>query len=353
MIVKNQKKLDLLKKYFNKKNYICVDTEFDRRKTYYSTLSIITISDGKKTFIFDILKNPEQINFLREIFKSKKKLKIFHGGIQDIEIFLNNDLNIEPFFDTQIAAGFLGLDMNISYANLVKKYCKKNIDKSAQNENWLKRPITKFQINYLKKDVLYLKPIYVFQNKLLKKQKKINFAKEEFKILYKRIKYNNGINSKFKKKLGLQICKNKNFFNLIKFRNEKSKEKNLPKNWIIKDEDIISIIKNKKLDYINKNKFFSKKEISMLKKLFLKIFKIKVKKNSNVVKFKTLEFFRFLVSKKYSIDLNLIASKYDMQDYENAKKQSKWRKKIFYNIFEKISHGKKKFLINDFKSLYQ
>ena len=48
-----------------------------------------------------------------------------HGGVQDIEIFLNHKINIEPFFDTQIAAGFLGLDKNISYANIVKKLLKK------------------------------------------------------------------------------------------------------------------------------------------------------------------------------------------------------------------------------------
>ena len=32
MIVNNQKKLELFKKYFNKKNCLCVDTEFERKK---------------------------------------------------------------------------------------------------------------------------------------------------------------------------------------------------------------------------------------------------------------------------------------------------------------------------------
>ena len=39
--------------------------------------------------------------------------------------------------------------------------------------------------------------------------------------------------------------------------------------------------------------------------------------------------FRYLVSKKYLIDANLIASKYDLIDYEDIKNKSKWRKKIF------------------------
>ena len=71
MIINNQKKLELFKRYFNKKNCLCIDTEFERKKTYYSKLSIITISDGQKIFIFDLLKFPDQIKTIREIFKSK------------------------------------------------------------------------------------------------------------------------------------------------------------------------------------------------------------------------------------------------------------------------------------------
>ena len=67
MIVNSQKKIDFFKKYFNKKKYVCVDTEFERKKTYFSKLSIITISDGKKFFIFDILENPEIIEIIRDL----------------------------------------------------------------------------------------------------------------------------------------------------------------------------------------------------------------------------------------------------------------------------------------------
>ena len=353
MIINNQKKIDLFKKYFVKKNFVCVDTEFERKKTYYSQLSIITISDGRKFFIFDILQYPSHIKIVKDLLKSKKKLKIVHGGSQDIEIFINHKINIEPFFDTQIAAGFLGLDKNISYANTVNKFCKKKIDKSHQNTNWLKRPITKSQINYLKKDVLYLKKIHTLQIKTLKKFKKLDFVKEEFNLFLKNIKKNKGINAKFKKKLGFQIYKKKEFTNFLKIRDNKSKIKNLPKNWILKDDDIILMIKKKKFDFIKKNKFFSGEEKKDLIKFLKKISKTKLSKNYNEIEIKCLEFFRYLVSKKYSIDANLIASRYDFQNYKNIKKNSKWRYKIYYSLYEKITKGKKKFILENFKPLSQ
>ena len=349
MIVNSQKKIDFFKKYFNKKKYVCVDTEFERKKTYFSKLSIITISDGKKFFIFDILENPEIIEIIRDLFKSKKLLKIVHGGSQDIEIFLNHKINIEPFFDTQIASGFLGIDKNISYANLVKKFFKKQIDKTHQNMNWLKRPIIKSQINYLKKDVIYLKKIYDLQIKILKKFKKLKFANEEFTFLIKNIKNNKGINSKFRKKLGFQICNLKEFFIFLSIRESKGKIKNLPKNWILKDEDIITMIKTRKIEILKKNKYFSNLEKGKLTKLLKKIFKIKIKKQDNEIEIKCLEFFRYLVSKKYTIDANLIASKYDLTDYKNIKSKSKWRKRIYFDVFEKIIRGKKNFILNNFK----
>lgn len=349
MIVNNEKKLELFKKYFNKKNYICVDTEFERKKTYYSKLSIITISDGQKIFIFDLIKFPDQIKILRDVFKSNKIMKIIHGGIQDIEIFLNHNINIEPFFDTQIASGFLGFDKNISYANLVKKYFKKTLDKKLQNEDWLKRPLSKSQINYLEKDVKYLKKIYQIQIKLLKKYKKHNFAKEEFLSIIKKIKNNNGINSKFKKKLGFQLYNNKNFLKIVQMRDNLAKKKNLPKNWILKDEDIISMIKNRSYELLKKNKIFTQDQIKIIISLLKNTSKIKLKRIDNEIEIKSLDFFRYLVSKKYSIDQNLIASKYDFIDYKNIKSHSKWRKKIFYDLYEKIVTGKKKFLIKDFK----
>ena len=126
------------------------------------------------------------------------------------------------------------MDKNISYANLVKNILKKVLDKKHQNEDWLKRPLLNSQIKYLERDVKYLKKMYLIQSKLLKKEKKLNFAKEEFSLILKKIKNNNGINSKFKKKLGIQLYNNKNFINLIKIRDDLSKKKKLTKKLDIK-----------------------------------------------------------------------------------------------------------------------
>ena len=108
------------------------------------------------------------------------------------------------------------------------------------------------------------------------------------------------------------------------------------------------MIKTKKFKTLKKNKYFNNNEKKNIILSLKKIFKIKIKKISDEVEIKTLEFFRYLVSKKYSIDANLIASKYDLIDYKDVKNKSKWRKKIFFDLYEKIIRGKKKFILNNF-----
>src|SRR6056300_284759 len=296
MIVNNQKKLDLTEKAFLRKKNFYLDTEFERKNTFFSKLSIVTISNGKNIFIFDIIKYPEHLNFLKKLFKNKTRKKIIHGGQQDIEIFLNYNLNIEPFYDTQLASGFLGFDKNISYANLVKKYFNINLNK--------------------------------------KKNKK-------------------SLNSKFKKKLDTKIYNSLPFINFLKIRDNKAKIENLPKNWVLKDEEIISIIKTKDNSKIRKNKFFTKIEKKDLINNLKKIYKITFKQKNNEIELKSLEFFKYLISKKYKIASNLIASKFDFIEYKKNKIQKNWRFKIFYNDYEKFVSGKKRFKLKDFTPLHQ
>ena len=178
MIIQTDENLRKFCKLAVKKKILFIDTEFDRRNTYFSKLSYITISDGSKYWIVDALANID-INILSKIITNKKILKVIHGSQQDLEIFKNLNMIASPVFDTQIAAQFCGYEQPISYANAVLKICKINIDKKLQNSDWLKRPVSKTAVEYLKNDVKYLKKIYLHFDKILKINKNRFFFNEE------------------------------------------------------------------------------------------------------------------------------------------------------------------------------
>ena len=58
------------------------------------------------------------------------------------------------------------------------------------------------------------------------------------------------------------------------------------------------------------------------------------------------------MSKKYSIDQNLIASKFDIAEYKSIKKILNGEIKFFMIYMKKNFTGKKKFLIKDFKPFH-
>jgi len=253
LLIRNNKELDqFIAKIKNKKKFY-FDTEFERRSTYKAIISIVVIFDGINIGVIDCLE--KKINF-KKIFKflnKKKNILIIHSSRQDLEIFLSIVKKILfSIFDTQIAALFNGYKETPSYKKLVQDFCRINIDKSLQKENWLKRPISEERINYLINDVYYLRIIFnKLNNKLIKKNKLKSFNKlikrEVFKISHEDYPVI------FKKKLGNNILNNKKFIKIISLRNKIAQKINLPKNWVFSDKDIIRNLKKEKTSIISKN----------------------------------------------------------------------------------------------------
>lgn len=272
--IKNNKELDqFIAKIKNKKKFY-FDSEFERRSTYKAIISIIVIYDGKNIGIIDCLE--KKINF-KKIFKFLNKninTLIIHSCRQDLEIFLPIVKKIKfNVFDTQIAALFNGYTEIPSYKKLVQDFCKINLDKTLQNDDWLKRPINNERINYLINDVYYLKIIFnKLNNKLIQKNKLKLFNKEIKKEIFKISHEDYPVI--YKKKLGNNILDNKKFTKIISLRNKIAERINLPKNWVLSDKEIIKNIKNDKISIYSKN--LKNNEIIKITKLiedFKKIYK--------------------------------------------------------------------------------
>ena len=173
LFIKNNKELNqFIAKIKNKKKFY-FDTEFERRSTYKAIISIIVIYDGKNIGIIDCLEKKINIKKIFKFLNKKNNTLVIHSCRQDLEIFLPIVKKIKfSVFDTQIAALFNGYTEIPSYKKLVQDFCKINLDKTLQDDDWLKRPINNERINYLINDVYYLKIIFKkLNNKLIKKNK--------------------------------------------------------------------------------------------------------------------------------------------------------------------------------------
>ena len=150
-------------------------------------------------------------------------------------IATKKEINPNKIFDTQIAAGLVGFEPQISYANLVEKLCGRVLKKSQTRANWEKRPLSKEMISYAREDVEFLLEMHAILLEKLKKMDRISWAEEDSKSLnnYNLYKFdpNEAIN-RIKSAKYLSGRTKKAIHLLLKWREEKAIEKNLPRQWI-------------------------------------------------------------------------------------------------------------------------
>ncbi len=161
--------------------FIAVDTEFMRERTYYPQLALIQVGNEEVSACIDPLAF-DDLSPLKELFADTSITKVFHAAGQDMEVFyyLFGELPT-PVYDTQVAATLQGLGDQIGYANLVMEMLGVELDKSHTRTDWLQRPLSDKQIRYAEDDVRYLAQIYPKQRAQLEQQGRLTWLDDDFR----------------------------------------------------------------------------------------------------------------------------------------------------------------------------
>ena len=160
-LINTQEEFDKIYNKFEQAKELFIDTEFDRRKTYYAKLSLIQMISRSDKVIIDVLSGID-ISKFKNLLINPDILKVFHAPLQDFEIFLHY-FKILPqnIFDTQIAATVANFTQRlVGYDALARSLLDVYIDKTLQKANWLTRPLESSLLEYAIKDTEYLIPMY-------------------------------------------------------------------------------------------------------------------------------------------------------------------------------------------------
>ncbi len=133
--------------------YYAVDTEFHTERTYWPTLALIQLGWRDRVALVDPLAiDPAP---LARVFAGPGTA-VAHAAGQDVDI-LETACGAAParVFDTQIAAGFLGMS-SPSLGRLVEATLGVVLPKTDQLSDWLARPIPSSQLAYAAGDVEHL-----------------------------------------------------------------------------------------------------------------------------------------------------------------------------------------------------
>lgn len=137
-----------------------LDTEFVRTQTFYAQLGLVQVFDGQNTYLIDCVAI-EDISAFADLLDCGSCVKIFHAPGEDLEILLGRAGTVTaPIFDTQRAAGLIGMDPSLSLQAMVDQLLGEQLDKGESRSDWIARPLSSSQLHYAAEDVRCLFKLY-------------------------------------------------------------------------------------------------------------------------------------------------------------------------------------------------
>lgn len=154
-IVESRDALERLAEHVGTCPLVAIDTEANSMFAYREQTCIMQVTAGDESAIIDVLAVGDLAPMRAAVDRADVEI-VFHGGDYDITVLTrDHDFRFDRVFDTMIAATLLG-DEKVGLAALVEDHFGYVLDKKYQRADWAKRPLTPPQLDYLRRDTMYL-----------------------------------------------------------------------------------------------------------------------------------------------------------------------------------------------------
>jgi ribonuclease D len=225
-------------------DFVTVDTEFMREKTYWPILCLVQIAGPDSAAAIDPLAPGIDLGPMLSLLADGRILKVFHAARQDIEIFFHMTGGVPaPIFDTQIAAMVCGFGESASYETLAARLAGAAIDKSSRFTDWSRRPLSDRQLEYALADVVPLRKVYEKLAARLEKTGRASWVADEMAVLTDPKIYRNDpaeawrrLKPRTNNRRTLALVRE-----LAAWRETAAQKRDLPRNRLVRDEAILEI----------------------------------------------------------------------------------------------------------------
>jgi ribonuclease D len=134
---------------------LTIDTEYDSFKRSYGFKALlIQVFDGETVYIIDPLSGID-LKPLWNVFENESIQKMLYSGSEDIALLKAMGCSIRNVFDVQIAATLSNHPAR-NLGGLIEAETGEALDKSQQQSDWSKRPLSDAQLSYAANDVVFL-----------------------------------------------------------------------------------------------------------------------------------------------------------------------------------------------------
>ncbi len=224
--------------------FVTVDTEFMRERTYYPELCLVQLAGEAEVAIVDTVSDRLDLSPLGDLLANQAVTKVFHAARQDVEIFVHRfDAVPTPLFDTQVAAMVAGFGDQVGYDALVSNLTGGSIDKAHRFSDWAARPLSAAQMTYAAADVTWLRAVYRRLRDRLVEEGRLPWVAEEMAILTNPATYRTDPETAWER---LKVRGNNRRFlamvrTLAAWREQEAQRINIPRQRLLKDETLMEI----------------------------------------------------------------------------------------------------------------
>jgi ribonuclease D len=223
---------------------IGVDTEFMREKTYFAQLCLVQLATPDAVWCIDPIAEEDLDAFWAQICD---RTWVVHSARQDIEVIFQAAARMpQALFDTQVAAGLLGMQPQIGYAGLVKELFSVDIPKSHTRADWTQRPLPAELLHYAVEDVEYLLPAYQLLSARLGETGRLAWAMQDSALLLDESLYSTDVSLAVERLKGAKNLRGRQraaAAGLAQWREAEALRTNRPRQWILRDRVLLDMAK--------------------------------------------------------------------------------------------------------------
>ncbi len=246
LYIDTPEQLDALCQQLKRHDWLTLDTEFLREKTYRPRLCLLQVANPDVIACVDPLAITD-LSPLLDVLYDPAITKVLHAAHQDLEIFYEMRGEVPaPIFDTQIAATLLGQGEQIGYGNLVKIELGIELEKAHARADWCHRPLDDAQLEYAADDVRHLRDVYLSQRKQLNELGRGEWLQPDFDDLVDPARYSNPPEQAWRRLKGSNRLKGVQLAvlqALAAWREERAQQSDRPRRWIMKDDILLDMAK--------------------------------------------------------------------------------------------------------------
>lgn len=246
-LITDNRELDAVCRRWDAATPVALDTEFIRTNTFYPRAGLFQLADGTNVYLVDPLGITDWDSFI-DLLRDRERAVIMHSCSEDLSL-LNHFPGCLParLFDTQRSAAYLGLGLSVSYQSLLLSEFGVTVGKGETRSDWLARPLSPSQLEYAALDVVYLHKLYESLRARLLEKGRLEWMEadcREMLTVAGEADREAGYHEYYRQlsaawrldRASLLVLQQ-----LCYWREMTARERNRPRNWILKDHELLSL----------------------------------------------------------------------------------------------------------------